>query len=256
MGRLEDKIAVITGAASGQGRAAAIRFVEEGASIGITDLDAAGLEETATLAREKGDRVVTGVGDITDPATIDAVISKAVSEFGGLNVLYNNAGRMVGRKLEETTKEDFDSLMAVNCYAQLIAIQRAVPELRKAGSGSIVNISSISGEAAFPQVPAYAASKAASIGLTKGVAVELGADKIRCNVILPGAVDTPMAKRMADSFDDPDAVYEGFKHPERQILRRMAEPVEIANVALFLASDESSFMTGAVVPVEGGWLAW
>jgi NAD(P)-dependent dehydrogenase (short-subunit alcohol dehydrogenase family) len=253
MGRLDGKVAVITGAARGQGKAAAQRFVEEGAKVALTDLLEEELQETATEIRDLGGEVVAVAGDVTDAATIDALVTQAVSELGGIHVLHNNAGRMLGGTLESYTLEDFDNLMHVNCYAHLLTIQRCVPEMRKAGTGSIINVSSIGGLAAFPNMSLYSASKGAVIAFTRGVAFDLAPD-IRCNAICPGAVDTPMPHVLADAFDDHEAALESMY--QRQLLKRFADPIEMANVALFLASDESSFITGVALPVEAGWTAW
>jgi NAD(P)-dependent dehydrogenase (short-subunit alcohol dehydrogenase family) len=253
MGRLQGKVGIITGAARGQGRAAVLRFVEEGAQVAITDLDADGLAETARLAEDVGGSVVSEVGDVTDPECIDALTTKAVQEFGAVHILHNNAGAMLGAALEAYTVQDFDRLMHVNCLSQLIAIQRVAPEMKKAGTGSIINVSSIGGIAAFANMSVYCASKAAVLGLSRAVAYELAPD-IRVNAICPGAVDTPMARKLLEAFDDKEAAWESFT--ARQLQRRHADPREIADVVVFLASDESSFITGATLPVEAGWMSW
>ena len=253
MGRLEGKVGIITGAARGQGRAAVLRFVEEGAKVAINDLDAEGLTETVELAEKAGGQVVSHVGDVTDPSCIDALTTKAVDAFGGVHILHNNAGTMTGAALDDYTIQDFDRLMHVNCLSQLITIQRVAPEMKKAGGGSIINVSSIGGIAAFANMSVYCASKAAVLGLSRAVAYELAPD-IRVNAICPGAVDTPMARKLLEAFEDKEAAWESFT--ARQLQRRHADPREIADVVVFLASDESSFITGATLPVEAGWMSW
>jgi NAD(P)-dependent dehydrogenase (short-subunit alcohol dehydrogenase family) len=253
MGRLDNKVGIITGAARGQGRAAALRFAEEGARIGLTDIDAEGLAETVGLVEQAGGEVVSHVGDITDAACIDALATATVDAFGAIHILHNNAGAMLGAALNDYTAEDFTRLMNINCLSQLIAIQRVVPEMQKAGTGSIINVSSIGGIAAFAQMSVYCASKAAVLGLSRAVALEVAPD-IRCNAICPGAVDTPMARKLLEAFDDKEAAWESFT--ARQLQRRHADPREIAEVVVFLASDESSFITGATMPVEAGWMSW
>jgi NAD(P)-dependent dehydrogenase (short-subunit alcohol dehydrogenase family) len=250
VGRLADKVVLITGAAMGQGRRAAVRMAEEGAAVALMDVVADGLQETAQLVRAVGGAVVTRTGSVTDRASIEALVSTAMRELGSIDVLYNNAGIVVDGTLEETTVEGFDRLMHVNCLGQLLAIQCVLPEMRRAAGGSIVNVSSVGGLIALPRMAAYCASKAAVIGLTRGVAYECAEDGIRCNVICPGGVDTPMSERVLANFPERDAGVALLTG--RQLFKRMAAADEIVEVAIFLASDASSFMTGAVVPVDAG----
>jgi NAD(P)-dependent dehydrogenase (short-subunit alcohol dehydrogenase family) len=259
--RLAGKVALITGAGSGIGRSAAVKFAQEGAKVGITDLDKANLDETAAqvAAAVPGAGVVSVAGDILDRGTVDALASEAVAQFGKVDVLFNNVGILILKSLLDTTDEDFDRLLHVNCLSHLIAIQRVVPEMRRVrgdgevGGGSVINVASIGALVALPNVSAYGASKSAVIGLTRTAAVEF-APEIRVNVICPGGVATPMAERHLESFEDKEAAMKLLTG--RQLIKRYARPEEIANVAAFLASDEASFMTGAVVPVEAGHSAW
>ncbi len=248
---LAGKVALITGAGSGIGRAAAVRFAAAGARVGITDVDAAALDETAALVAD--DAVLSVTGDIVNPATADELVTKAAERFGRVDALFNNVGILIMKSLLDTTIGDFDQLMHVNCLSQLIAIQRVVPEMRRSGGGSIINVSSVGGLVALPNVSAYCPSKSAVIGLTRAAAAEF-APEIRCNAICPGGVSTPMSDKHLASFEDKDAAMKLLTG--RQLIKRYARPEEIANVAAFLASDEASFMTGAVVPVEAGHTAW
>ncbi|MEN3305971.1 MAG: hypothetical protein V7603_2173 [Micromonosporaceae bacterium] len=248
--RLAGKVALVTGAGSGIGRAAALRLAEEGALVAITDLDPERLEETAKMV---GGAVVSVAGDAVDPATVDALASQAVDRFGRIDALLNNVGIVVLKSLLDTTPADFDRLMHVNCLSQLLAIQRVVPEMRRAGGGSIINVASVGALVALPNVSAYCASKSAVLGLTRSAAYEFAPD-IRCNAICPGGVDTPMATEHMASFVDKEEA--GRRLTGRQLLKRYAQPREIADVVVFLASDESSFMTGAVVPVDAGHSTW
>ncbi len=252
MAELTGRVALITGAGSGIGRAAAVRFAAAGARVGLTDLDKAALDETAALVGSDGD-VLSVAGDIVDPATVDELVTRAAERFGRVDALFNNVGILIMKSLLDTTAEDFDRLMHVNCLSQLIAIQRAVPAMRRSGGGSIINVSSVGGLVALPNVSAYCPSKSAVIGLTRAAAYEFAPD-IRCNAICPGGVDTPMAQGHLASFEDKDKAMTLLTG--RQLIKRYARPEEIANVAVFLASDEASFMTGAVVPVEAGHTAW
>ena len=260
---LTGKVALITGAGSGIGRAAAARFAAAGARVGLTDIDEKGLAETA--AELPDDAVVSVAGDVVDPATMDELTTAAVARFGRVDVLFNNVGILIMKSLLDTTAADFDRLMHVNCLSQLIAMQRVVPEMRRrkgggkaggggeAGGGSVINVSSVGGLVALPNVSAYCPSKSAVIGLTRAAAAEFAPD-IRVNAICPGGVSTPMSDAHLESFDDKEAAMRLLTG--RQLIKRYARPDEIASVAVFLASDEASFMTGAVVPVEAGHTAW
>jgi NAD(P)-dependent dehydrogenase (short-subunit alcohol dehydrogenase family) len=260
---LTGKVALITGAGSGIGRAAAARFAAAGARVGLTDIDEKSL--AATAAGLPDDAVVTVAGDVVDPATMDELTTAAVARFGRVDALFNNVGILIMKSLLDTTAADFDRLMHVNCLSQLIALQRVVPEMRRrkgggraggegeTGGGSVINVSSVGGLVALPNVSAYCPSKSAVIGLTRAAAAEFAPD-IRVNVICPGGVSTPMSDAHLESFDDKEAAMRLLTG--RQLIKRYARPDEIATVAVFLASDEASFMTGAVVPVEAGHTAW
>jgi NAD(P)-dependent dehydrogenase (short-subunit alcohol dehydrogenase family) len=254
MSRLLDKTIIVTGAAQGQGRAAALRLAEEGGRLALTDRDADGLEQTAAAVRAAGGEAVSHAGDISATGTCDVLVAAALGAFGRIDVLYNNAGIVIANTVDQYALADFDELMHVNCMSQLLMIQRVLPEMRRAKSGSIINVSSIGGLVALPHMSVYCASKAAVIGLTRGVAYECGDDNIRCNVICPGGVDTPMARAVVDGFDNRDEALRLLTG--RQLFKRFARPEEIADLVVFLASDESSFITGAVIPIEAGHSAW
>ena len=254
MDRLLDKVIVVTGAAQGQGRAAALRLAQEGARLALTDQNAGGLEEAVEAVRSAGGEVVSHAGDISAPATCDALATIALDTFGRIDALYNNAGIVIAGTVDHYDPADFDRLMRVNCMGQLLMIQRVLPAMRRARSGSIINVASIGGLVALPHMSVYCASKAAVIGLTRGVALECADDNIRCNVICPGGVDTPMARDVVDGFDDRDEALRLLTG--RQMFKRFARPEEIAELVVFLASEESSFITGAVLPIEAGHSAW
>jgi NAD(P)-dependent dehydrogenase (short-subunit alcohol dehydrogenase family) len=247
--RLDGKVAIVTGAGGGIGRATAICLAQEGARLGLTDLDAASLDESAAAARGAGAEVEAVVGDIVAPETIDALASAVTERFGRIDVLVNNAGIVIAKPLVEHTADDFDRLMRINCLSYLVTTQRVVGEMQRAGEGSIVNIASIGGLVALAGVGVYCASKAAVIGLTRSMALEF-APEIRCNAICPGGVDTAMSWEHLATFEDQEEALR--MTVGRQMLKRHAQPTEIADAIVFMASAESSFMTGAAVPVEAG----
>ncbi|MGD0558228.1 MAG: SDR family oxidoreductase [Streptosporangiaceae bacterium] len=248
---LTGKVALITGAGGGIGRATAVRFAEAGARVGLTDANEETLAQAAALLPDGA--AVTVAGDITDPATIDELATAAVTRFGRVDALFNNVGIQIQKSLLDTTVADFDRIMHVNCLSYLIALQRVVPEMRRTGGGSVINVSSVGGLVALPNVSVYGASKSAVIGLTRSAAAEFAPD-IRVNAICPGGVSTPMSAAHLESFEDKEAALKLLTG--RQLIKRFGRPEEIANVVVFLASDEASFMTGAVVPVDAGHTTW
>jgi 3alpha(or 20beta)-hydroxysteroid dehydrogenase len=252
-GRVAGKTIMVTGAARGLGAAVARRLGAEGGRLALTDIDAEGLADTAKALAEAGVPCVTEAGDITDADTSRRLAATATATLGPVDVLVNVAGISPAIPLAETTAADFEQIMRVNCLAQLLAIQAAVPVMR-AGGGSIINVSSVGALVALPNLAAYSASKAAVLGLTRGVAYELAEAGIRCNAICPGGIDTPMADAVVASFPSREDALS--KLTGRQLFKRFAEPDEIAGLILYLASDESSFVTGAVLSADAGHTAW
>jgi 3alpha(or 20beta)-hydroxysteroid dehydrogenase len=242
MGRLDGKVAIVTGGSRGQGEAEARLFVREGAKVVIGDvLTDAG----EALAAELGDDAVFVRHDVSDEVAWEAVVATAIERFGGVHVLVNNAGIGHMAPIAQHTVADFERVVAVNQTGVFLGMRSVIGPMTDGGGGSIVNISSGAGLRATKYMIAYAATKYAVTGMTAAGALELARYKIRVNSIHPGVVDTPM---LGDSFGDQnnDALVRTTP------MRRMASADEIANVALFLASDESSYMTGAHVPVDGG----
>jgi 3alpha(or 20beta)-hydroxysteroid dehydrogenase len=251
--RLAGKTILVNGAATGVGRATARMAAVEGANLALTDLNGEGLELVAQELRSAGAGVVTVVGDSVDGQFPQELVALAESKFGYLNALVNNVGIIILKSLEDTTRDDFDRMMSVNCYSHLAAIQAVVPAMRRAGGGSIVNVASVGALVALPNVSMYCPSKSAVLGLTRAAAAEFSPD-IRVNAVCPGGTATEMSRIHLESFDDKEAATK--KLTGRQMIARYAQPEEIASVIVFLASDESSFMTGATVAAEGGHSAW
>lgn len=254
MGRLAHKVVVVTGAAGGLGRATALAMAREGASLSLTDIDEAGLLETREQVKALGARVVKLAGDITEWRTHASLLDLTVSAFGGVHGLCNVAGTLGPGTIADATVEQFDHVMHVNCMAQLLGIRAMAAQLRQNG-GAIVNVASVGALVGLPLMSVYCASKAAVIGLTRAVAVEL-APTVRCNALCPGGIDTPMAQGLLASV--PEADREGLlrKLTGRQLIPRFATPEEVARTLVFLVSDESAFLTGSVVSADGGHTAW
>jgi NAD(P)-dependent dehydrogenase (short-subunit alcohol dehydrogenase family) len=201
-----------------------------------------------------GGRTVAVSGDLTDPTTIDHLVLAAVAAFGGVDILHNNAGILIGGTLEETTPDEFERVFRVNCVSHLLTLQRVVPEMRLRGGGAIVSTASICGLAAVDHMGAYGATKAAILSLTRSAARELAPDNIRVNAVCPGGVDTPMAAGAKEMFASPTEFLEFVT--SRQLIKRFASSSDIIPTVLFLASSDANFITGAAIPVEGGHLAW
>jgi dihydroanticapsin dehydrogenase len=249
-GRIEGKVCVVTGAGSGIGRASAIRLAEEGGRVLCADINLASAIETADMATESGATAIAREVDVSNAQAVDAMIQAAVDQFGSIDVLVNNAGVNIPGVLHEVTDEVIERTLAVNVKGQIYGCRAAIPHMLKEGAGSIINISSVNGIVSEPFLAVYSASKGASVMLTKGVALDYAKLGIRCNVICPGWVDTPINYAHAEMLGGLEHVYATID--SFQPIGRPGEPREIANVVLFLASDESSFMTGSVVAVDGG----
>lgn len=250
---LQGKVALITGGASGIGRATAILFAREGAAVAVVDRNEAGGRDVAdTIAREGG-RALFERADVTQAADCGRVVGVTSREFGGLHILMNNAGIIRRATVLELSEADWDQVMGVNVKSVFLLSKCAIPLMRQAGGGSIVNTASGWGLVGGPKAVAYCASKGAIVLLTKAMAIDHGADNIRVNCICPGDTDTPMLRNEAQQLGKPSDRFlvEAAQRP----LRRVGRPEEIAQAALYLASDASSFVTGTALVVDGGGLA-
>jgi NAD(P)-dependent dehydrogenase (short-subunit alcohol dehydrogenase family) len=248
MGRLDKKVAVVTGAASGIGRATAIRFAGEGASVVIADLNREGGEATVRDCRENGGHAAFQLTDVANEENVKAAVDRAVKEFGRLDVIYNNAGLggAVGQ-LEKTSAENWDRTFAILLRAVFLGIKYAAPEMRKVGGGSIISTASIAGIRGAAGLHAYCAAKAGVISLTRSAALEFAKDKIRVNCICPGLIATPLTyNRIPGGEQTATQLFQGF-----QPWPRTGRPEDIAAMALFLASDDSEFVSGQAMIVDG-----
>ena len=250
--RLNDKIAIITGAARGIGAKSAELFAAEGAAVAIWDLNVERGEQTTQLINAQGGMAIFCECDVTDASQIEAATERVMSELGNPNVLFNNAGIAVVGELEEITEADWDRQYAVNVKSIYLVSRAIIPLMRAVGGGSIINMASESAFVGFPMHPAYTSSKAAVVHLSRSMAVRYAADNIRVNSLCPGTINTELYQEFLSQQEDPDAVNSEIDgmHP-----LGIGEPVDIAWAAVFLASDESRYMTGAPMLVEGGILS-
>ena len=261
--RLKDKIAIIVGAGQspgeglGNGRATTLRFVQEGAKVLAVDRDLASAEETATLAGKEGGECIAFEADVTKERTLAAAIKAAQDRWGKVDILHNNVGVSVAggdASPLEITEEAFDRVCAINLRGTVMACKHVLPLMRAQRSGVIINISSISAWEMFPTV-AYKATKAALIAYTQQLAIQNAEFGVRANVILPGLMDTPMAvDTRARISGKSRAEIAALRDAEVPLRRRMGTAWDVANAALFLASDEANFITGVALPVDGGAL--
>jgi NAD(P)-dependent dehydrogenase (short-subunit alcohol dehydrogenase family) len=249
--RLADKVCLITGGGSGIGRASAILFAAEGASVAIADIDNAGAAETIARIEETGGSGRRYAVDVTDPASTEALAAAVVADFGRIDVLFNNAGIAGVGVLHETSVELWDRVMAVNARGVFLVARAVLPHMIAAGSGSIVNMSSCIAEIGLANRASYAASKGAVLSLTRQMQADYAQHGIRVNALLPGTIHTPFVDRyLAESYDDPVAGLELLK--KRQLTGDLGRPEDVAAAALYLASDESRFVLGSGLFVDGG----
>jgi NAD(P)-dependent dehydrogenase (short-subunit alcohol dehydrogenase family) len=247
MGRLDGKGAIVTGVGSGLGRAVAVRLAGEGARVLGCDVDDGAGEET-----------MAGTGlyrhaDVSREADVAALVGAAVESFGRLDVMVNNAAIQVERELVETTEEDLDRVLAVNLKGVFFGCKHAVLAMRETGGGTIVNVASILALVGDGLLAAYCAAKGGVLGITRATAVQYGSSGIRCNAICPGDIDTPIVQAYFAAAGDPAAVRAEVE--AEYPLGRIAQPDEIARAVVFLASDDSVFMSGQPLVVDGGLLA-
>jgi NAD(P)-dependent dehydrogenase (short-subunit alcohol dehydrogenase family) len=248
--RLQDKTAIITGAGSGIGRAIAIAFAREGAKVVLAGRRRDPLTETA---RECGQNRLIVVADLRNPRHIEHIVKETTQRFAALDIVVNNAGALVGGTVDSQTEEDFDAMMDVNVKAVWLLTRAALPHLRARNGGSIINIGSVLGLIGMRNRLGYCASKGAVTLVTKAMAMDLAAENIRVNCICPGIVETDLVADFVRKAPDPEAARRARE--SLHAMNRFGRPDEIAACAVFLASDESRWITGAAIPVDGGYLA-
>jgi 2-keto-3-deoxy-L-fuconate dehydrogenase len=249
MGRLSGKVAVVTGGASGIGASSARLFAGEGARVGICDLEQGAIDDVVLQIADGGGEAFGRVADVSDSAQVKAFIDAVVERFGELHVVFSNAGISGGGTVVDLDENAFDRTLAVNLRGAFVCSKHAIPHMERSGGGSIIFTASELALKGSRRNAAYTASKAGLIGLARSMALDHAPAKIRVNVLCPGPVDTPMLRRSIERHADSEAY-------ERMIVDEtpfgIGQPDEIARVALFLASDESSYMTGSTVVADGG----
>ena len=249
--RLQGKVAVVTGGASGIGLACVTRLVEEGASVVIADIDAEAARAAAARIDPDGVRVVGVACDVSRRADCDAAVATAVERWGALDLLHANAGVPFAGPFEEVDEPTLDRVLDVNLKGAFLSAQAAVPVLRERGSGCIVFTSSLQGVRARPGFTPYTAAKHGVVGLMRGLALELAPHGVRVNAVLPAPTDTPMLTRFLPGMaDDPEQAMERFRASVP--LGRLAQPEDIANGVVWLASDEARMVTGHTLMLDGG----
>lgn len=249
--KLKDKVAIITGAKAGIGFATASRFTIEGAKVVVADINEAHKE--IDLLKEQGADAHFIRVDVSKEAQVDNLIEQTIGTFGCLDILVNNAGIELAKKITDTTETEWDRLMNVNLKGVYLCSKAAISVMRHQNMGVIVNVASELGLVGGSEIAAYSASKGGVVQLTKSMAIDHAVDGIRVNCIAPGPISTPLLESIIENSSNPEE--ERRSIVAKTILKRLGRPEEIANTILFMVSDESSYMTGSVVVVDGGWTA-
>ena len=247
--RLKDKVAIITGAASGIGKATAKVFAEQGAKVVVADIDENGGRQTVVNIQDVGNEAIFVQTDVTIKADTEQMVAHTVKTYGKLDILFNNAGIAMRLPVAELAEEDWHRCLDVNLTGVFLCAKAAIPAMQKNDGGSIINMSSIYGIVGADVRAAYVASKGAVTNLTRGMALDYAQDNIRVNCICPGFVQTPLVAGVVKTPEEYQKL--ANKHP----MRRLGQPEEIAYGALYLASDESAFVTGIALPIDGGYTA-
>jgi NAD(P)-dependent dehydrogenase (short-subunit alcohol dehydrogenase family) len=251
--RMAGKVVIVTGAGQGIGEASATRFAEEGASVVCVDVKQAEVTQTAEAISAAGGKALAVTADISTADGNRSMAQAAQEGFGGIDALHANAGIQIMARLEDTTEEEWDRVHSTNLRGVFLGIREVVPHMRARGGGSIVITASLLGIVGDPDLPAYGATKGGLRAMCRSLAASLGPDNIRINTICPGDVETPLLKEFFDYQPDPAASRKEIT--DRYPLRRFADPRDIGNAAVFLASDDASYITGIDIVIDGGLLA-
>ena len=247
MQRLEGKRAIVTGAANGIGRAIALRLASEGARVAIADVNE---EDAQEVAAEIDGETLVHKTDVTRGGDVEALVGRAVSEWGGLDVMVNNAGVGVAGTAVTTTEEEYERVMDVCVRGTFLGMKHAIPAIKDAGGGSVINMSSVAALVGLVDRAVYSAAKGAIYSMTRASAIDHVGEGVRVNCIAPGTVDTPWVARITSGYDDPEEARANMR--ARQPHGRLVTPEEIAAMAAYLASDESASVIGACMVVDGG----
>jgi len=255
--RLENKIGIVTAAASGMGRAGALRFAREGAAVGVADLDAAGAQKVVDEITAAGGRAIALAGDLRTDDFAREIVRRTANAFGGLDFVWNHVGHPGPAAIEGIDMADYELAMDLNLRTVLVTTEAAIPEMRARGGGALLFTASTSGLVGSQFSPVYSMAKFGIVGFVRALAKRLAPDKIRVNAVCPGPIDTPMLRvfvarpdqQQAPGDEDKEALI--VRRSQQVPMRRTGQPEEIANAALFLLSDEASFVSGAALPVDG-----
>nr|MDO8098189.1 glucose 1-dehydrogenase [Candidatus Njordarchaeota archaeon] len=256
--KLRNKVAIITGGSSGIGRAAAVLFAKEGANVVIADIDVSGGEETSRLIRKERADVLFIKTDVSNSAQVQNMVKRTIEKYRKIDILINNSGVVRVGSLDDYSEEDFDLLFRTNVKGIFLCCKYVVPYMKQQKSGVIVNLASIAAHVGQVNHSLYCASKAGALAMTRALALDLAPYNIRVNSVSPGATDTPMlrsdvAKQAMQRNMDPEDLKKEFE--AQGVMGRWAKPEEVATGILYLASEDSSYMTGADILIDGGWAA-